>query len=73
MNPCFKNATVNSFPYSSGLLKKSKLPLALILQPYLSDEKVREKEREREDRVHQVFPAKSLYAYMYKIRLKYLL
>ncbi|GAA5801836.1 hypothetical protein HPULCUR_007291 [Helicostylum pulchrum] len=40
VNPCFKHATVNSFPYSSGLLKKSKLPLALILQPYLSDEKV---------------------------------
>lgn len=66
MNPCFKNATVNSFPYSSGLLKKSKLPLALILQPYLSDEKVREREREREreDGVHQVFSAKSLYAYI---------
>ncbi|KAG2202742.1 hypothetical protein INT47_004766 [Mucor saturninus] len=38
VNPCFKHATVNSFPNSNTLLKKSKLPLALILQPYLSSQ-----------------------------------
>ncbi|CAO3606653.1 unnamed protein product [Mucor hiemalis] len=33
---CFKRATVNTFPYSNSLLKKSKLSLALILEPYIS-------------------------------------
>lgn len=36
VDACFGHATVNAFPYSNTLLKKSKLPLALILQPYLS-------------------------------------
>lgn len=34
---CFKRATVNAFPYSNTLLKKSKLSLALILEPYISN------------------------------------
>ncbi|KAI9481440.1 MAG: hypothetical protein EXX96DRAFT_566720 [Benjaminiella poitrasii] len=36
VNSCFNHSTVNAFPYSNALHKKSKVPLALILQPYLS-------------------------------------
>ncbi|CAO3702563.1 unnamed protein product [Rhizopus stolonifer] len=32
----FKRSTVNAFPQTRALHKKSKLPLALVLQPYLS-------------------------------------
>ncbi|KAI9263739.1 hypothetical protein BY458DRAFT_477111 [Sporodiniella umbellata] len=32
----FKRSTVNAFPQTKALHKKSKLPLALVLQPYLS-------------------------------------
>ncbi|ORZ11124.1 Sec23/Sec24 trunk domain-domain-containing protein [Absidia repens] len=35
--PVFKKCTLNAVPFSNALLKKSKLPLALILEPYLSD------------------------------------
>ncbi|KAI8327002.1 hypothetical protein EDC96DRAFT_612936 [Choanephora cucurbitarum] len=35
-----KHATVNAFPYSNSMIKKSKVPLALMLQPYLSDPQV---------------------------------
>ncbi|CAO3624413.1 unnamed protein product [Cunninghamella echinulata] len=33
----FNRCTLNAVPYSNTLLKKSKLPFALILEPYLSD------------------------------------
>ncbi|KAI8337515.1 Sec23/Sec24 trunk domain-containing protein [Chlamydoabsidia padenii] len=33
----FKRSTLNTIPYSNALLKKTKLPFALILEPYLSD------------------------------------
>ncbi|KAI8383069.1 Sec23/Sec24 trunk domain-containing protein [Blakeslea trispora] len=35
-----KHATVNAFPYSNSLVKKSKIPLALMLQPYLPDKQI---------------------------------
>ncbi|KAI7898044.1 Sec23/Sec24 trunk domain-containing protein [Cokeromyces recurvatus] len=38
VNAHFNYATVNSFPYSNSLHKKSKVPLALILQPYLQSD-----------------------------------
>ncbi|KAI8875208.1 hypothetical protein K501DRAFT_203111, partial [Backusella circina FSU 941] len=36
VDPSFKHATVNVMPFSNSLVKKAKIPLALILQPYLS-------------------------------------
>ncbi|CEP08649.1 hypothetical protein [Parasitella parasitica] len=37
VNACFNRSTVNAFPFSNALLKKSKLSLGIILQPYLSN------------------------------------
>ncbi|KAI8645454.1 hypothetical protein BD408DRAFT_382396 [Parasitella parasitica] len=37
VNSCFNRSTVNAFPFNNALLKKSKLSLGLILQPYLSN------------------------------------
>ncbi|KAF1807090.1 hypothetical protein V8B55DRAFT_1462229 [Mucor lusitanicus] len=37
VNGCFNHSTVNAFPFNNALLKKSKLALGLVLQPYLSD------------------------------------
>lgn len=32
----FKRSTVNAFPQTKALHKKSKLPLSLVIQPYLN-------------------------------------